>query len=69
MAKASKKSKKHGNKKVSCQAYRSSGRREKNKKIKLIRHFRHGHTKDVSCITALKALKVDPSTINAHSKL
>jgi hypothetical protein len=64
MAKASGKSKKMGRNKIPCQAYRSSGRREKNKKIKLIRHFKAGHINDKSCAAALLALKVNPSSIN-----
>jgi hypothetical protein len=53
-----------GRNKIDGQAYRSSGRREKNKKLKLLRHYRNGHTKDLSCLAALKVLKVEPTSIN-----
>jgi hypothetical protein len=64
MAKASKKSRKHGNKKVSCQAYRSRGQREKNKKVKLLRHVRLHGRNDNSAWAALKVLKVERDTVN-----
>jgi hypothetical protein len=64
MAKASGKSKKMGRNKIAGQAYRSSGKREKNKKIKLIRHFKAGHANDKTCAAALLALKVKPESIN-----
>jgi hypothetical protein len=64
MAKASGKSKKMGRNKIPCQAYRSSGKREKNKKIKLLRHVRATGRNDNSAWAALKALKVDRDSVN-----
>jgi hypothetical protein len=64
MAKASKKSKKHGRNKIAGQAYRSSGRREKNKKVKLLRHVRATGRNDISAWAALKVLKVDKDSVN-----
>jgi hypothetical protein len=64
MAKGSGKSKKHGNNKIDCQAYRSYGRREKNKKIKLLRHVRATGRNDNSAWAALKVLKVDRDSVN-----
>jgi hypothetical protein len=67
MAKASGKSKKMGRNKIAGQAYRSRGQREKNKKVKLLRHVRHGHSKDNSAWAALKVLKVERDTVNLSS--
>jgi hypothetical protein len=64
MAKASGKSKKMGRNKIAGQAYRSRGQREKNKKVKLLRHVRHGHGNDNSAWAALKVLKVERDTVN-----
>ena len=60
--KASKKSKKHGRNKPWCEAYKKSGKREKAKKARLLKHLatnKNAHS-DKTAWSGLKAL-VPPS--------
>ena len=47
-------SKKHGRNNISCKVYRDSGRREKNKRLKIARHLKL-HPKDKQSAKALAA--------------
>jgi hypothetical protein len=48
--------KKHGRNEVSCKAYRASGRREKNKVLKLQRHLKV-YPSDSAALNKLKELE------------
>jgi hypothetical protein len=49
------KNKKYGNNKVWCQVYRATGKRERNKLLKMQRHLRH-YPADNQCTNRLRSL-------------